>query len=204
MTTVLGLDMSLTGTGLAAVTADGGFTVTTLGSTGHRGDTLADRDRRLSDLARRIGLFLQDWDDYTLAVIEGPAIMSKGGSNWDRAGLWWLVIQMLDPGRTAVAAPTTVKKWAAGKGNADKAAVAGGVTRLWPDFECQSDNEADALALASMGAQRLGMSLFPKRAHHSDALLKVAWPAFIRERDEFEQERRQELAADAASKGEDQ
>lgn len=198
MTAVLGLDLSLTGTGLAAVTSDGGFTVTTVDSTGRRGDTLADRDRRLADLARRIGLFIQNWDTYTLAVLEGPAIMAKGGSNWDRAGLWWLVIQMIDPNRTAVAAPTTVKKWAAGKGNADKAAVAGGVTRLWPEFECGSDNEADALTLASMGAQRLGMNLFPKRAHHSDALLKVEWPASVRERDEFEHERRQDLTRDAA------
>lgn len=198
MTAVLGLDLSLTGTGLAAVTSDGGFTVITEGSTGKRGDTLADRDRRLADLARRIGLFVQDWDDYAIAVIEGPSVMSQGGSNWDRAGLWWLVVQQLDPARTAVAAPSTVKKWSAGKGSADKAAVAGGVTRLWPEFECANDNEADALALASMGAQRLGMQLFPKRAHHSDALLKVEWPAFIRERDERDMERRQELAADAA------
>lgn len=197
MTAVIGIDVSLTGTGLAAVTADGVFTVTTVGSVGKRGDTLADRDRRLADLARRIGLFLQDWDDHELVVIEGP-IRAIGGSTWDRAGLWWLVIQMLDPSRTAVASPTTVKKWAAGKGNADKAAVAGGVTRLWPEFECGSDNEADALALASMGAQRVGMNLHPKRAHHSDALLRVEWPSTVRERDEAEHERRQDLTRDAA------
>jgi crossover junction endodeoxyribonuclease RuvC len=176
MTTVLGLDLSLTGSGLATVTSIGEFTVTTVGSVGKRGDTLADRDKRLTDLARRIGLFLQDWDDYALAVLEGPAVTAKGGSAWDRAGLLWLVVQMLDPGRTAVAAPTTVKRWAAGKGNADKAAVAGGVTRLWPEFECQSDNEADALALASMGSQRLGFGVVPARAHHVDCLEKVAWP----------------------------
>lgn len=200
MTAVLGLDLSLTGTGLAAVTSDGGFTATTIASTGHRGDSLAQRDRRLSDLARRIGLFIQDWDEYTLAVIEGP-VRALGGSTWDRAGLWWMVVGMLDPERTAVAGPTVVKKWAAGKGGADKGAVSNGVTRLWPEFECGSDNESDALALASMGAQRLGIAPFPKRAHHSDALLKVEWPASIRERDEFEMERRQELTADAA--GED-
>lgn len=172
---VIGLDLSLTATGLAAVTSDA-FTVTTVGSVGRRGDTLADRDRRLVDLTRRIGLFLQDWDDYALAVLEGPSVMSKGGSNWDRAGLWWLVVQMLDPARTAVAAPTVVKKWAAGRGNADKAAVAVGVARLWDQFECESDNEADALALASMGAQKIGMPV-PSRAHHAEALAKVAWPA---------------------------
>lgn len=176
MTAVIGLDLSLTATGLAAVTSDGGFTVTTVGSTGKRADTLTDRDRRLVDLVRRIGLFLQEWDDYTLAVIEGPSVMSKGGSNWDRAGLWWLTVQMLDPARTAVAAPTTVKKWAAGRGNADKAAVAVGVARLWPEAEPTNDNEFDALAMATMGAQKLGLAV-PSRAHHMDALVKVAWPA---------------------------
>jgi len=200
-TVVLGIDVSLTATGLAAVTSDG-FTVTTAGSVGKRGDSIAARENRIGRLVRDIGAFIENWSDYELAVIEGPSIMSKGGSNWDRAWLWGAVVEALGGEHTAVAAPTTVKRWAAGKGNADKAAVAVGVARLWPSFECGSDNEADALALASMGAQRLGMNLFPKRSHHSDALLKVEWPPFLRERDEFEQERRQELAADASG-GED-
>lgn len=199
---VLGLDLSLTATGLAAVWADGSFDTRTITTAGKRGDSLADRERRISHIAADV-LGFAEMSGFTLAVVEGPSVMSKGGSNWDRAGLWWRVIHTLGAPNYAVAAPTTVKKWAAGKGNADKAAVAVGVARLWPSFECTSDNEADALALASMGAQRLGMALFPKRAHHSDALLKVEWPAFVRERDEFEMERRQELTADAAFRGED-
>ena len=203
MTTVLGIDVSLTATGLAAVTSDG-FTVTTVGSVGKRGDSLAARERRIDRLVRDISQFIENWPDFELAVIEGPSIMSKGGSNWDRAWLWGEVVQALGGEYTAVAAPATVKRWAAGKGNADKAAVAVGVARLWPQFECGSDNEADALALASMGAQRLRMNLFPKRAHHWDCLSKVEWPQFIRDRDEVDVEMRQDRTADADDRGEDQ
>jgi crossover junction endodeoxyribonuclease RuvC len=175
--TVVGIDMSLTATGCATISDHelGLVTrVSTVTSAGRRGDNPAQRARRLRQLADDV---LDPLGRPDLVVVEGPSIMSKGGSNWDRAGLWWLVVDALIAADipVAIAAPTVVKKFAAGKGNADKAAVAANMTRLWPDVEPLNDNEFDALALATMGAAHLGIAV-PTRAHHADALLKVEWP----------------------------
>jgi Holliday junction resolvasome RuvABC endonuclease subunit len=167
--------LSLTGTGIATI-RDGVVGTETITSKGRRADSLDQRNRRLRDLMMDI---LDRCDNADLVVVEGPSVMSKGGSNWDRAGLWWLTVSRLwvRDVPVAVAAPTVVKKFAAGKGNADKAAVAVGMARLWPEVECDTDNAWDGLALASMGAQRLGMDV-PSRAHHAGVLVSVAWPDF--------------------------
>jgi crossover junction endodeoxyribonuclease RuvC len=181
VTVVAGLDLSLTATGMALIefVPEPVPSVWTVESSGHRNDSLAQRAGRLLKLAVNVHESI-DFESIDLIVVEGPAVMAKGGSNWDRAGLWWLVLDpLLEAGvLVAVAAPTVVKKWAAGKGTADKAAVAVGVSRLWPDVDGQNDNEWDALALATMGAQHLGLPV-PSRAHHADALAKVEWPADI-------------------------
>jgi Holliday junction resolvasome RuvABC endonuclease subunit len=177
---VVGIDLSLTGTGLAAVgtlTVGGSadLAVRTIKSTGRKDDTLRQRRERIYQIASSVARFAQGAQ---LAVIEGPSFMSKGGSNWDRAGLWWSVVDllMLEPIDIAVAPPTVVKKFAAGKGNADKTAVAGGIVRLWGErCSASNDNEYDALTLATMGAQRLGIPGVPTRAHHEAALASVAW-----------------------------
>lgn len=44
---------------------------------------------------------------------------------------------------------STVKKWAAGKGNADKEAMQAAAARLWPGVVLEDDNQADALCLGA-------------------------------------------------------
>lgn len=187
MTTVIGLDLSLTSTGVAVFSARNGAgwpvdttTYCTIGSKGRRSDTLMDRHQRLNKL---IGQIWERCKDADLVVVEGPSIMSKGGSNWDRAGLWWGAINTLcdDNIPVAVAAPTVVKKFATGRGNADKAAVAVALSRLlklWPDLDPANDNEWDAVALALIGAQRLGLDV-ESRAHQAAVLESVEWPAAL-------------------------
>jgi crossover junction endodeoxyribonuclease RuvC len=196
MTAVVGIDLSLTATGMAFVGGTADPVVDTVASHGRRADSLGDRAIRLRDIVRVVRAKASSAD---LIVLEGPSVMSKGGSNWDRAGLWWWVVAELDglgyP--LAVAPPSVVKKWAAGRGNADKAAVAAGMTRLWPQTEPRNDNEFDALALATMGAQKLRLPV-PSRAHHRDCLSKVEWPEWVTDRDEIADEVRQERARDAA------
>lgn len=174
----VGIDLSLAGTGLASVeTTNTGleYRHTTIKSTGHTSDTLRQRRERLFGIVAAVSRYAMNAD---LVIVEGPSFMSKGGSNWDRAGLWWGVVDMLmlDQHTVAIAPPTVVKKFAAGKGSADKPAVAVGVARLWGEgCQCANDNEWDALALATMGAQRLGIDGVPTRAHHAATLESVAW-----------------------------
>ena len=44
---------------------------------------------------------------------------------------------------------STVKKWATGKGNADKEAMKAAAARLWPGVKIIDDNQADALCLGA-------------------------------------------------------
>jgi crossover junction endodeoxyribonuclease RuvC len=180
MTAVVGIDLSLTATGLCKVWVDEQDRLTahgrTLATKGRRDDTLLARAERLDGIVDEVTRFADDAD---LVVIEGPAFTRQGGSNWDRAGLWWAVIRdvmgFFGSRPIAVVGPTVLKKWATSRGNADKAAVAVGVARLWDFVEIESDNEADALGLASMGAQKVGLPV-PRRAHHAACLAKVEWP----------------------------
>lgn len=110
---------------------------------------------------------------------------SHGGSPWDRAGLWWRIVHRLLGADipVAVCPPTVRAKWATGVGGgpkATKALVAVAVARLWPDVDAASDDEWDALAMASLGAQHLGLDV-PTRAHHSACRASVAWPDSIME-----------------------
>jgi crossover junction endodeoxyribonuclease RuvC len=189
VTKVVGLDLSLTSTGVAVFSAHNGAgwpidttDYRTIGSKGKRGDSVQQRRGRINAIVREIRDLAESAD---LAVVEGPSIMSKGGSNWDRAGLWWGVVDTLgDDGiPVAVAAPTVVKKFATGRGNADKAAVAASLARLlhlWPDFNDGMSNDLwDAVALALMGAQRLGFDV-EYRAHQAAVLESVEWPETLR------------------------
>jgi crossover junction endodeoxyribonuclease RuvC len=178
-----GLDLSLTSTGIARISrgmAAGDrvdlFTVT---STGHVGDSLTQRRSRQRHLVHEA---LWPLVGCSIVVVEGPSYASKGGQNWDRAGLWWAAVSaLLDRGfDVAIAPPTVVKKFAAGKGTADKPAVAVGMARLWLDVDAENDGQWDALAMATMAAQHLGLDV-PSRAHHAGVLAKVAWPDTTKE-----------------------
>ncbi len=169
---VIGLDMSLTCTGVAG----NGWTDTIKPINKVRGH------ERLAVILDRVGDFVFHAD---LVVIEGPAYgaqragIQKG--HHERAGLWWLVTHKLWSCHVpfAVADPTSVKRYATGKGNADKAAVIREVTRRFEWFSGGED-EADALALAAMGADWLGHPIVDLPKTHRAALDAVRWPEVTR------------------------
>lgn len=172
-----GLDLSLTATGVALV-GEVSATTMTVKSASVPNATLADRHARIGNIVETVELLLDGHAE--LVVIEGPSYGSNSVGSWDRA---WLFGAMVDDlmrrgYRLAVAPPATVKKFASGKGNADKTAVAAGMTRLWPDVHPVNDNEFDALTLATMGAQWMGLDV-PERAHHAECLAGVAWPSEV-------------------------
>ena len=156
MTTVIGIDASLTGTGIARITLDP-FTIAThtISSAGKKGATLDQRATRLRKLRDTI---IDHATPADLAIIEGPSYASNTGSMWDRAAHWWNLVSTLHHLGVPVVevAPARAKKFAADNGNADKTAVAAAMTRLWGDQVTPgNDNEFDALALATIGAIHL-------------------------------------------------
>ncbi|TWS23183.1 hypothetical protein FK268_12755 [Tsukamurella sputi] len=178
MTTVVGLDLSLTGTGVAVITPLGAE-VHRIASTGRRGATLAERHARLIRL-RNATLKHVVVNDADLVLVEGPAygIRAQEGRH-DMAGYWWLVMAALQhTGRTVVEVPPTTRaKWATDKGNAPKAAVVAAVAKLWPDVTLVSDDCADALALASIGAIHMRMDVpFRVLERHREAAAKLDLP----------------------------
>lgn len=180
MTVVLGLDLSLTRTGIARITAGDVPTWWTgsIKSAGEKGATLRDRHARMSRLAFSIRGEVID-SRPSLVVIEGPALARVGGSNHDRSGLWWLVVEPLMTAQVPVAVcpPKSRAKYVTGNGNAGKDEVLLAAASRYPHAGISNNDEADALVLAAMGARHLGEpveSSLPKT--HLAALPGVEWP----------------------------
>lgn len=180
---VLGIDASMTSTGLAVVGSDYAVTgkVESAPPKRARGDktpaTIGERRGRI----RRVADQILEWAApglVELAVIEGPSYSSAGAGTWDRAWLWGQIVdRLIGADIPVVLVPPGVRaKWATGNGAVGKSPVAVHMSRMWPDVEPSiSDDEWDALALASFGAQYLGL-LPITLARHREQLGRVTWP----------------------------
>lgn len=170
---VIGIDLSLTGTGIS----DGAQTWV-VGATGHRGDSLEQRRHRLLMLVTSIMTLVHPGPD--LVLIEQPAFSKSTGSAHDRSGAWWFtvnsIIEMWGTSLVEVA-PTSLKLYATGKGNAGKPQMLEAAVRRLPAVEhLGNDNRVDALWLAAMGLDHLGLPLCDLPVLHRKALDKVRWP----------------------------
>jgi crossover junction endodeoxyribonuclease RuvC len=143
---VVGLDLSLTATGWYIFDARG---------EGWDGNFGVIDAPKLSGLDRMDSLLSQVQaltDPTTLAVIEDFSFASKGRAVFEIGGFGYLVRHALRKRgvEMLLVAPTLVKKFATGKGNADKSLVLKEVYKRWQaDFE--DDNVADAYVLARIG-----------------------------------------------------
>ncbi len=177
MTVITGLDLSLTSTGWATITDSGDVTTGRIQSKGAKTATLDERARRLRELTASV-VDLCDRTD--LVVLEGPSFgQHRQSGQHDRAGLWWLVTAaLLDEyvDHVVDVPPAVVKKYATGKGNADKDTVLLAVARRFPHVDITGNDEADALILAAMGARHAGHPIDDMPLTHTTAMAKVAWP----------------------------
>lgn len=163
---MVGLDLSLTSTGLAVIRDNHLVRVENYKTKGRKADKLNDRDDRLSGIVLAISdVFDAEKHDLDLIVVENPSYGSTGGAQHDRSGLWWRVVSVaLRYAPVAAVAPATRAKYIAGHGRADKETVLAHaieryVTPTGPRI--RNDDEADAVGLADMGARRLGISPVP-------------------------------------------
>lgn len=167
---VIALDLSLTATGIATVS---GETLTV-----QPGKTLRGA-ARLCDMRETILNAALGTDfDPDLTVIEGPAYSrALGAGHHEAAGLWWQIVCALHGAGIpyAVAAPTALKKYATGKGNATKADMRMALYKR-AATDLRDDNQVDAQWLRLMGLDWLGFSPVLLPTAHRDALAKVAWP----------------------------
>lgn len=183
---VVGIDASLTSTGVAVI-GDGLCTTKRIESSPPKralGDKtpvpIADRRRRIHDIVLDVTSWAPSFAT-ALVVIEGPSYASAGANTWDRAWLWGAIVERMlaNDVPVAIVPPTTRAKWASGSGAAGKSPIAVHLSRMWPELDPGiSDDEWDALALASMGAQAI--RLIPvDLARHREQIDRVVWPDFV-------------------------
>lgn len=179
MVDVVGLDVSLTATGIAD--SDGGLNL--VGSTGVLGMELYDRIDAIDALAAEIVESVKERKP-VLVVVEGLEVASAARnalvSVIDRAWLYLGVVRRLRGLGIdlAVATPASLKVYATGRGNATKNAVIDAVARRLPRFETGgNDNLCDAAVLCAMGSDRRGTPLALLPRAHTRALDAVHWPA---------------------------
>ena len=170
---VVGVDSSLTATGLCELSDDLEVVLSTVGTKAGPGARhKLGRMRYLADdIAQRCVLS-------NVVMFEGPSFASKGSATRDLAGLWWLVLDRLDELKVTVGVvpPSVLKKWTTGKGTASKFQVGQHIAKRWPhEPPLNSDNEGDALALASMGLQRLGLLPWTPTKVQTAQLGEVEW-----------------------------
>lgn len=183
---VVGLDLSLTSSGLAVPTLDtSGRWVdgaTRIRTAGTKDATLGDRHGRLSRIVQQVRDHIPD--DAELVVIEGPSYSSKGGSQHDRSGLWWMTINMIrTSGWAVVEVPPSCRiKYALGKGGgaeAGKDNVLAAAVKRYEHMNIVGNDVADAVLLAAMGLDQMGHPPAEVPKAHREALAKVAWPELV-------------------------
>ncbi|WP_405803461.1 hypothetical protein [Streptomyces sp. NBC_01187] len=179
---VIGLDLSLTSTGIAGTTWARAF------RPGRRRS-----HERMDWLCGHIGVGVDGAD---LVVVEGAAYAQGGqAGHHELAGLWWLMTQHLWRHRIpyAVANPHHRTIYATGRANPAKdyprkeqSRVAKGMVRSAAveryGVECEGPgqyDQADATILAAMGLDWLGYPTVPVPDTHRRALEAVQWPDLI-------------------------
>lgn len=178
MSRILGVDPSLTGTGLALIDTDTHRVIDTwsIPTKGGKDDTLRQRQTRIDRITHDVQVL-----DVDVVLIEGPSLgQSRQAGTFDRCGLWWAIVTAFHTSDVDVVEvpPSNLKKYATGKGNAAKDTVLLEVARRYPTVPVANNNEADALVLAAMGYDRVtGEPLVSLPHAHRAALHTITWPA---------------------------
>lgn len=179
---VLGIDPSLTATGLAMINPQTRRARVAEVKTTPTTSDLEARSDRQRGIALAVDAFVgSSWPH--LVIIEAPSFGSraKSAAQHERSGLFWSLVRLsLKYEATIVeVSPRARAKYATGNGNAVKASVVEATLETYRsllDERELTDNEADALALAAMGARSLGYpverSITPAQL---DAMKRVDW-----------------------------
>ncbi|MFE5290384.1 hypothetical protein ACFRAQ_36020 [Nocardia sp. NPDC056611] len=153
--TVVGLDLSLTATGIAVSTPGLKPWCGVIESAGKKGDPWETRYKRLGHILYRI---LPAIPDGALVVMEAPSYGSVTGHQHDRSGLWWMTYDLLAGStRTVVPVEPTIRaKYGTGKGTSGKDAVLAAAVRRYPHIDINTNDEADAVILMAIGCRLIG------------------------------------------------
>lgn len=181
MVKVLGIDPSLTATGVALLNVtkqnEHEWLIVDVFAnklTGHS---------RINYIINEVREMLSYLGEGDLVVMEGPSYGSHGSRTHELAGIWWLIRHeiYLSQARTgqkhvAIVPPRTRAKYATGNGNASKSEVLKSVGEMFPNQPIIDDNAADAMTFAAMGARWLNMPVDERTPEQIESFMKVEWP----------------------------
>lgn len=190
MPRVLGIDSSLTCTGLARIDLvendDGPYTKyradidTATVSAPKPGKDKSKRAmiRRVKALVEDIEAAIEPTDPLNtdrlpdLIAIESLAYGAKGASVWVLAYVFGKCIELAERYDVPVieVAATQIKKYVTGTGNADKDIVLAAAIKRWPEASIQNNNVADAMGAAAIGCHWLGGPIVQVAQYHTDVM----------------------------------
>jgi len=152
---IVGLDISMTGTGTAVWSAGEWLGTYKFGRNGHNDETLRQRRSRITTLADQVHAVAEP-HDIDLVMVEQPAYSRGGAGTWDRAGVWWAILGPYVDYRCHIieVAPNTIKKFATDDGRASKTQMIAAMLKRHPDAGVMDDNTADAVALVDIALAR--------------------------------------------------
>jgi len=153
--TSIGIDLSLVGTGVVLL-IDGKVVAKELIKSKPVGDKPINELNRIRKIVGDIRDKLP-FENVDIAVIEGLAFMAKGNSLVQLSALNYMTRAMLADRNIpfVIVAPTSLKKFVTGSGNAKKDEMLLATFKRW-GVSILDDNVCDAYGLAQMGLAILG------------------------------------------------
>lgn len=182
MSLVIGIDPSLTRTACCSIEDDGAGSFLCIVTKGALDAPWLKRAERIGDIVEGVYEFVEERQP-SMVLIEGPSYSSNDRGAWDRAGLWWSVVDRVGRagyGFPVVVSPSQRITYALGKGGGkgtDKDSVLAATIRRYTRQNPANNDEADALLLAAMGMRHLGHPIEKSLPQANlAALSKVRWP----------------------------
>lgn len=178
MPRILGIDSSLTATGLARIDIGPGYTDRweAVIATGTAAAPRPTKDKSKLAMVRRVNALMAQIESAFEGVdavgIEGLAYGARGEASWVLPWVWGRCLELCEKHGVplTVVATSARAKFAVGKGNAPKDAVLLAASRLWPEVELADNNEADALIVGAAVAQQIGKPILPVTQYRLDVV----------------------------------
>lgn len=185
----VGIDPSLTSTGVAVLVDGRPYAWSRHGRDGHNGASYVSRSRRVRKLITEVTHAIQTAGQPDLIVIEEhPYAARVSGSEFDRSAVWHGIFGNCDAlgYPIVVVGNKTAKVWVTGTGKAGKADIVAHVNLWYGDDLAENlsaktkgdDDIADAFGYAAMAAFKLGDPVpFELKPRHTTGLAGLPWPA---------------------------
>lgn len=176
---IVGLDLSLTSTGIAVHWDNNDIRTHRVRSKGTKDATWEQRSARLRKIANDVVNVIPN---NSLVIVEGPSYGSIGTGTHDRSGLWWMVYQVLSNLNATIipVSPAQRMMYATGKGggkDAGKDNVLAATIRTYPHLDITGNDIADAVIFMAIGCRLVGNPLeeaLPK--NRLNAMAKISLP----------------------------